>query len=257
LALDRQTIEKRDFPVGRRGYDTAAVDAHLKSVADLVEAFAEAGPSETPASLATAASDQVRAIVEAAEATAAEIERAANSAADRTRDDAESDARRTRAEAGEQAREHVARVSEATAAMLERIDAMESEIGALGEALRTGAHRLTADLALLEADVRALGGEAAPVRAVAAEQQTREVPAAEPTGPVAAAIEPEPEFASEPEFDAEPEPAAAADDEGARLIAFNMALNGTPRDETDRYLAENFQLPDRARLLDEVYAQVS
>jgi hypothetical protein len=46
------------------------------------------------------------------------------------------------------------------------------------------------------------------------------------------------------------------DTEGARLIALNMALNGTPREETDRYLAENFQLADRAGLLDEVYASV-
>lgn len=62
-----------------------------------------------------------------------------------------------------------------------------------------------------------------------------------------------------------PEPVAAAeagtadgadDTEGARLIALNMALNGTPRDETDRYLAENFTLSDRASLLDEVYASV-
>jgi hypothetical protein len=35
-----------------------------------------------------------------------------------------------------------------------------------------------------------------------------------------------------------------------------MALNGTPRDETDRYLAENFDLPDREGLLDEVYSRV-
>ena len=46
------------------------------------------------------------------------------------------------------------------------------------------------------------------------------------------------------------------DTEGARLIALNMALNGTPREETDRYLAENFNLPDRRGLLDEVYASV-
>ena len=46
------------------------------------------------------------------------------------------------------------------------------------------------------------------------------------------------------------------DSEGARLIALNMALNGTPREETDRYLEENFQLADRAALLDEVYARV-
>ena len=35
-----------------------------------------------------------------------------------------------------------------------------------------------------------------------------------------------------------------------------MALNGTPRDETDRYLSENFQLDDRMMLLDEVYSSV-
>jgi len=35
-----------------------------------------------------------------------------------------------------------------------------------------------------------------------------------------------------------------------------MALNGTPRDETDRYLEENFELSDRGQLLDEVYASV-
>jgi hypothetical protein len=46
------------------------------------------------------------------------------------------------------------------------------------------------------------------------------------------------------------------DTEGARLIALNMALNGTPREETDRYLSENFELSDRVGLLDEVYASV-
>ena len=36
-----------------------------------------------------------------------------------------------------------------------------------------------------------------------------------------------------------------------------MALNGTPRDETDRYLSENFDLADREGLLDEVYAKAA
>jgi hypothetical protein len=35
-----------------------------------------------------------------------------------------------------------------------------------------------------------------------------------------------------------------------------MALNGTTREETDKYLAENFKLSDRKQLLDEVYASV-
>ena len=53
------------------------------------------------------------------------------------------------------------------------------------------------------------------------------------------------------------EPAAVGeDDEGARLIALNMALNGTPRAETERYLDENFELANPQALLDEVYASV-
>ena len=44
--------------------------------------------------------------------------------------------------------------------------------------------------------------------------------------------------------------------EGARLIALNMALNGTPREETARYLEQNFDLDDQESLLDEVYARV-
>jgi hypothetical protein len=67
----------------------------------------------------------------------------------------------------------------------------------------------------------------------------------------------EPEFAPEPAADpAEPVGSVGEDVEGARLIALNMALNGTAREETDRYLAENFDLSDRAALLNEVYASV-
>ncbi len=35
-----------------------------------------------------------------------------------------------------------------------------------------------------------------------------------------------------------------------------MALNGTSREETDKYLQENFELSNRKQLLDEVYASV-
>ena len=35
-----------------------------------------------------------------------------------------------------------------------------------------------------------------------------------------------------------------------------MALNGESRADTERYLAENFQLPDRSKLVDEVYAAI-
>ena len=48
----------------------------------------------------------------------------------------------------------------------------------------------------------------------------------------------------------------ASDLDGARLIALNMALNGESRADTERYLAENFQLPDRLKLIDEVYSAI-
>ncbi|MEA2475501.1 MAG: hypothetical protein QOE06_3416 [Thermoleophilaceae bacterium] len=75
-------------------------------------------------------------------------------------------------------------------------------------------------------------------------------------------LEEEPE--EEPEPEPEPEPATSGGGggrsirgaEGARLIALNMALNGTPRDETARYLSQNFELDDQDGLLDEVYARV-
>ena len=72
----------------------------------------------------------------------------------------------------------------------------------------------------------------------------------------AAAGEPEP---------AAPEPAPPAADQdkpqgangdaaAARIVALDMALSGTPRAETERFLAEHYAVPDREALLDEVYA---
>jgi DivIVA domain-containing protein len=241
LALDRQDIERRDFPIGRRGYEPEAVDAHLRRVADELDEVRRADRPST-ASLASAAADQVRSIVEAAETTASDIKRQAEDEASGTRSRASADAEKTRADATDQARSHVASVQEATQTMLQRVDAMESDLGALIESLRTGANRLTADLTLLTGNM----GE---LRAAATGS---DAPVAEPEAPASAAAEPE------LESQGPPEPAAADEDaaEGARLIALNMALNGTPRDETDRYLAENFQLDNREKLLDEVYARV-
>jgi hypothetical protein len=39
-------------------------------------------------------------------------------------------------------------------------------------------------------------------------------------------------------------------------VALNLALGGESRQQADRYLAERFELADRAKLLDEVYAAV-
>jgi DivIVA domain-containing protein len=228
MALDRKDIEKRDFPVGRRGYDPDAVDRHLRRIADEVQALQaelETVASHKGDSLAAAASDQVGVIVEAAETSAATI----------------------RQKAADEAREHVARVSEAASALLLRVDALNADVtqlqGSMGE-LRA---------------VTAGSGEAAVVEELLEEERAA----------VAAIPEPEPEPVEEKEptveekeptvEEKEPtvdEPSASGDSEGARLIALNMALNGTPRDETDRYLADHFELDDREALLDDVYARV-
>ena len=152
MALDRQSIEKKDFPIGRRGYDPEAVDAHLHALADEIDELKRSARRRTE-SLAAAASEQVRSIVEAAETSAADIQRQAEDEARDIRAEASSEADATREHATSQAREYVGRVSESTSGMLERIDAMESELSALIESLRTGSNRLNADLQLLEGNL--------------------------------------------------------------------------------------------------------
>ncbi len=261
MPIDRQSIEKRDFPIGRRGYDPEAVDAHLAEVAAEVDKLKSLSRrrSET---LASAASEQVRAIVEAAESSASEITRQAEDDAADIRAEATEEAQATRQQATSQAREYVGNVSESTAVMLQRIDAMESELSALLESLRTGANRLNADLQLLDGNLNEVRSAVAPRPRFEPEPDSEPIAPRPRAAEPARAEEPEPE-----ELEAEDEPVAAApvasaapavddDTEGARLVALNMALNGTPREETDRYLAENFSLGDRAGLLDEVYSSV-
>jgi DivIVA domain-containing protein len=266
MPLDRQTIEKRDFPIGRRGYEPEAVDEHLARLADELEALNRQSTRRSPDSIAVVASQQVAAIVQAAETTAADLERQAEEEAQRIRHEAESEARTTRDEAVAESQAHVGHVSDSVAHMLQRVEAMESELGALVESLRTGANRLQADLTLLEGNLGEMSGavgSAPRPRAVAAapapeavaepEVEVEELEVVEVLELIEPEVEPEPE----------PEPAPAGlpesdieDVEGARLIALNMALNGTAREETDRYLAANFDLSDREALLDEVYASV-
>jgi DivIVA domain-containing protein len=268
VALDRQSIEKKDFPVGRRGYDPEAVDAHLSTLADEIADFKRSARRRSD-TLASSASELVRAFVEAAETSAADIQRDAENEARDIRDEANSEARATREQAADEAREYVGKVSESTSSMLERLDSMENELGALIESLRTGGNRLNADLQLLEGNLTDAGGVIAPRPVFEPEAAAEPEPAVEPE-PVYEPEPVEPEPAPEPEpvaVDAEgasvtdgaegTSPDGAGDDsEGARLIALNMALNGTPREETDRYLSENFELSDRDGLLDEVYASV-
>ena len=249
MALDRDSIQKQDFPIGDGGYDRDTVDAHLRALADQVEELQRSSTARSQ-SLADTASDRIRAIVEGAETSAAEIQRHAVEDADRIRADAGNDAAAIRQQAKEQAHADVGKVNESTAGMISRLEAMKGELNALFESLRTGSERLKSELDQLEGHMgqvrEATGG---PEPAVGHPSQAH---ASEQTDPIA------PEEHSElveegalhaaapapPEKPAEPEPRSprardprgARRHRGARLIALNMALNGTPRDETDRYL---------------------
>jgi len=167
---------------------------------------------------AGAASRRVEAIVGAAEASAEEIERTA-------RDEAE----RMRREAALESRELVEEVQAAAADLRSRLGVLDRALAELAE--------------------RVAGVAAA-------------APAPEPPAPQAP-VEKEPE--PDPDPDPDPEPVASApppvaapsaDREGARLVALELALSGSSREEADRYVAEHFDVPDRAALLDGVFATV-
>jgi len=232
VALDRQTIMRDDFPSNRRGYDPAAVDAHLDRIADAVDEMRR--QAAAPAPLSAQAGEQVKAIVEAAERGAQEIRDAAQT----------------------EAREHVANVTAAADRLRERIEQMERDMTQLIIDLREGADRLRGDLDGLQAGTDALS---------TARAATPSAPAPSPPLPEPRAVAPPPEPPPEPEPAAATEPAAApdppathepknGDSAAARIVALDMALSGTSREDTDRYLAENYDVPDRAALLDEVYA---
>jgi DivIVA domain-containing protein len=220
--VDRDAIERRDFPVGRRGYDPEAVDAHLRRVADEFETLRGRAPAASP--LAAGASEQVRLILEAAEASAAEL----------------------RADAGRQAGDHVARVKDAAGGMLSRLDELERELGGLLDALRQSGERLNEGLARLQRQASDLGGDVAPPRDEINWEAARGLVVPDDVvlpGDVNEVAEAAPDNGAPP----------SDDEAGARLIALNMALSGTPREETARYLDEHFALADPDALLDDVY----
>jgi DivIVA domain-containing protein len=140
---------------------------------------------------------------------------------------AERGAQDIRESAEAEAREHIARVTEAADRLRARIEEMQRDIVEVINDLRANAERLHGDLAALQAGTVALSA--------ASESHGPEPPVPAPAPPA-------------------PEPAAAnGDTAAARIVALDMALSGTARAETERYLAEHYDVPDRDALLDEVY----
>jgi hypothetical protein len=285
--LDRQAIERKDFPISRRGYETAAVDSHLRALAaefETLERAAVSGSSDM--SLASTAGSHVQSILEAAETAAAEIERQALADAQKVREEADLDAERTREDAVAKARKHVASVARIAGTLMERVGAMDGEVTGLIESLRAGAGRLAGDLGSVELSMGELydaasgtaGASSSPAAAAPAPRAAAKLSAPPPAEPprkpafeaqldeaMAAPVPPAQDAPGPPAPSSPPPPAAeeeepaaagSGDVDGARLIALNMALNGESRADTERYLAENFQLPDRLKLVDEVYAAI-
>ena len=178
-------------------------------------------------SLAGAASDRVRAIIEAAETSAEAIRAEAEEEADRIRVRAEERARALRSE-------------------------VRSDVQGLIASIQEGVDRLRADLERLErrlsepepGSVSADPGSAEPVPIMPA-------PGSE--------VELEPELALAEDAAvtaAEPGSSPVRDLEGARLVALNMALDGAPREEVDRHLRDRHGVSDPGALLDEVYESI-
>ena len=235
MALDRQSIARRDFPTARRGYEPRAVDEHLAAIAaEVDELRRRAGPG---AVLATQTSDQVRTILEAAEASAAGIREAATT----------------------EGREHVERVAGAADRLRARIEALEADLGGMFETLRAGTERLRADLEEAAAGTSALGAAGA---GAGVPEGVAPSAVGATLGSVSGAIEEGDEVGEEPALAAVDEAPAARvgrsrDVEGARIVAFDRALGGVPREETDRFLAEHYDLPDRAKIVDDAYRTAS
>jgi hypothetical protein len=198
-------------------------------------------------SAAAAAAEQVHAIVEAAERSAAALEAAAREDAARIRAEGEAE---------------VSAKREAAARLADRADELERRLDELLEGVRTAVAGLKQDLEELRAGEGPVPVEAAteqPVPAVTgpdvdpAIAEAEVVAAPAPDVPDAAETE-VPAVGREADAAGEP-PAPAGAPEGARVLALKMALDGTPREETARYLRENFELDDPEALLDEVYAR--
>ena len=185
-------------------------------------------------SAACGGSRQVRAILEAAEQSAAEL----------------------RAEAAHEIDAQLERAEAVAARLSERADQIERALQALADSVRDELSALKADLE----ELRAVGEGVTearrrrPARRAGAERRAR---AGARGGARRSPTSRSRRGRSRP---SPPPPPPAGHPgrrpRGRRVIALNMALNGSPRDETARYLAENFELEDPDALLDEVYARV-
>lgn len=261
--MDRNFIERESFPTARKGLDPEAVRAHLRSIADAVEEAARTSPAT---STSAQAGDQVRGIIEAAENSADEIVTRAQREADELVAKARTQAQGIRDQASAAAAKHLEDVEAAGKRLQERADATEADFESMLENLRAAGdgllERVRGGAGEIQGRVEALLGQLPSIVADWDESDEAAAPddpgENEDRGPAEAADgdgDEDAEAASaEPSAGTAPEPDG---EEGARIVALNMALSGSSREETERYLAENFNVANPASLLDDVFMRVS
>ena len=161
-----------------------------------------------------------------AASAAAEKVQAIVAAAEQSAVALESAAREEADRSRSEANRDTARARDAAGRLSERADELERRLDKLVGGVREAVEGLRADLAALRQEPDELDDDLiAEVETIAAKEPDVKAP------------------------DGEVQP------EGARVIALKMALDGSPREDTARYLSENFELTDPGGLLDEVYAK--
>jgi hypothetical protein len=262
--VDRDEIVRDDFPTARRGYDRAAVAAHLRAIADAL-----GDRATTP--LADTAANKVASIVEAAERKAAEIEADAREAADRIVTTAR-----------EEAKQQVDRAQGAVNRLVEQAEELRSAVGSLGREVaaevREGAETPTPEISPEPAHVPEPEPPREPEPTPPRIPEPEPPPTPEPTPPTVPEPQPpEPQGERGPTTEqlmaqlksnapsgskgapgdgGESTGGDEADTSAARLVAMKLALDGSSREDIDRHLAEEYDLTDRDKLLDEVFEAV-
>jgi vacuolar-type H+-ATPase subunit H len=194
-----------------------------------------------------------RQIEDTTAARLAEIVAAAEQAAKGVIDEAEAEARERLADASEEADRIVAE-------RLDRLAGLTEELDLQAEALKRGAEALRAALAEARAEFggpesfdgsRTMRDTAPPV----------EPEPERPAGPSLSIVgAPDPESVApfngsrdlEPEPEPELEPTANGTPAGARLLATQMAVSGSSREEIEQRLRSGFQIADATSILDAI-----
>ena len=227
MRLDRASITEAKFAQAVDGLDRGDVRRHLEAIADALEdSTATAAANEEAARICRRATQVAEAQLARVRVAVADLlERVASLEL------GVQDAQRSVRETGEQ----LAQRLEESAAPL---------VGLLRERAEAVAEEL--DLLATEIDAPSLAAAAtAEPPADADGQQPRTGLASGDRADAAAQL-----------ADVPLEPASTrASVEAARLVALNLALAGTAREETERHLREELGLADPAAILDEAYAR--